>query len=83
MPYRVELKPSVRKELKELPGTVYDRVIACILSLAENPRPYGMKKLTGEDAYRVRVGDHRIIYEIHDDVLLVYVVRIRHRREAY
>ena len=52
--------------------------------LADNPRPRGVEKLEGrENRYRIRVGDYRVIYEIHDEVLLVLVVRIGHRREVY
>jgi mRNA interferase RelE/StbE len=54
-----------------------------ISKLANNPRPVGCKKLRGWDAYRIRIGDYRVIYEIHDDVLIVLVVRVAHRREAY
>jgi len=52
--------------------------------LADNPRPYGCRKLTGSDRdWRIRVGDYRIVYEIDDQVREVRVMRIRHRREAY
>jgi mRNA interferase RelE/StbE len=51
--------------------------------LADNPRPVGCKKLKGMSAWRIRVGDYRVVYEIHDDVLVVLVVRVAHRREVY
>ncbi|MCZ7631356.1 MAG: type II toxin-antitoxin system RelE/ParE family toxin [Microthrixaceae bacterium] len=52
--------------------------------LADEPRPPGCTKLTGEDAvYRVRIGDYRILYEVIDDRLLIHVVRIGHRRDVY
>mgnify|MGYP001580816136 FL=1 len=53
-------------------------------ALAATPRPKGVKKLTGtDDLYRIRVGDYRIVYQIHDDRLIVLVVRIGHRRDVY
>ena len=51
--------------------------------LALVPRPPGCKKLKGRDAYRIRIGEYRVIYEIHDDVLIVLIIRVAHRREAY
>lgn len=84
MDYRVEIKTSARKELLGLPVNARRRVNAAILALADDPRPQGCKKLHGvDDVYRVRVGDYRVIYIIHDDIVLVVVVRVRHRRDAY
>lgn len=84
MPYAIEFRPSARRDLKDLPREILQRISRKIDSLADNPRPPGVEKLSGsEDSYRVRVGDYRILYEIRDKVLLVVVVRIRHRREAY
>ncbi|MFM7205482.1 MAG: type II toxin-antitoxin system RelE family toxin [Planctomycetaceae bacterium] len=60
-----------------------ERVFAALEGLAESPRPEGCSKLTGRDAWRVRVGDYRIIYEVHDDTQVVLVVVIRHRKDAY
>ena len=54
-----------------------------MLALADDPRPYGCKKLSGEDAYRIRVGDYRIVYSIYDDIVTVEVIRINHRKEVY
>ena len=59
------------------------RIADAMTRLADQPRPPGCKKLTGIDAWRIRVGDFRVVYEIHDDRLLVLVVRIGHRREVY
>ena len=56
---------------------------AAIADLADNPRPYGYKKLKGEDAYRIRVGDYRVIYEINDDKIIVTVVMVGHRKDIY
>lgn len=81
--YRVEFKPSARKELEALPRRDAVRVATRIASLAQDPRPMGVEKLAGAaTAYRVRVGDYRILYEIVDEVLVVTVIRIGHRREV-
>jgi mRNA interferase RelE/StbE len=82
--YRVDILPSARRELAALPLKDRTRVDKRILSLGENPRPVGSKKLTGEDdLYRLRVGDYRVIYQVQDKVLLVLVVKIGNRREVY
>jgi len=81
--YSIEIKRSAAKELAELPKQDRLRVIARIEQLAHDPRPSGSEKLSGQERYRVRQGDYRILYEIHDHVLLVMVVRIGHRREVY
>jgi len=75
----------VEKEIADLPSTVRDRVMQAIRKLAENPRPPGSRKLSGEmrGAWRVRVGDYRVIYDIEDDQRQVIVLAVLHRREAY
>lgn len=71
------------KVIEALPRKEQQRVRAAIDLLAETPRPPGCRALVGEaGVYRVRVGDHRIVYEVHDTVLLVQVVRVGHRREV-
>jgi mRNA interferase RelE/StbE len=59
------------------------RILAAIDALADDPQPPGCKKLVGQDGWRIRVGDYRILYELHDRVLLVIVVDIGHRGEIY
>jgi mRNA interferase RelE/StbE len=82
--YIIEFRPSARRDLKPLPADVIRRVDKAILALEENPRPPTCTKMSGrENRYRIRVGDYRILYEVRDDVLLVLVVRIGHRREVY
>lgn len=82
--YRIELKPSAAKSLDRLPVDLQKRIVRALETLAGNPRPPGVVKMAGDDnLWRVRVGDFRIVYEIHDDVLLVLVLRIGHRREVY
>jgi mRNA interferase RelE/StbE len=77
------LKKSAAKEIERLPSVVLKRIIEKIESLATNPRPQGCKKLSGEEKYRVRVGQYRILYEIMDDMLVIYVVKVSHRKDVY
>ena len=81
--YHLQIAPRVAKDLAILPKVDRLRVQAAIDTLAVDPRPSGFKKLVGEAAYRVRVGDYRIIYEIADAELIVVVIRVRHRKEVY
>jgi len=82
--YRVEFSSPAAKVLVRLSRKLQERIGARIDDLATDPRSHGTEKLEGEDnKYRVRVGSYRIIYEIHDDVLVVLVLRIGHRRDVY
>ncbi len=82
--YRLLYKRSVRKDLRKLGKTQLRAVVSRIESLAHEPRPLGYIRLQGGDElYRVRQGDYRIIYCIQDDVLTVLVVKVGHRREVY
>lgn len=82
--YAVEIATLAVKALRDLPRADQRRVAARIDALAENPGPPGVEKLEGaDDLYRVRAGDHRIVYRIEDKRLLVLVIRIGHRREVY
>ena len=81
--YRIEIKKSAQKEIQSLPQQDLKRVVAKIQLLATNPRMPDSKKLTSQEQYRVRVGQYRILYEIHDDILIIMVVRVAHRKEAY
>ncbi len=81
--YRVELRPAAVRALRKLDPQIRRRVQGAIALLAQNPRPPGARALQGRPGLRVRVGDYRIVYTIHDDVLLVVVVRLGHRRDVY
>ena len=84
MAYRIEVNKSARKEIAALPKREQRRVVSAIEALSDDPRPEGVRKLTGtEDAYRLRVGDYRIVYQIADNVLTVFVVRVGHRKDVY
>ncbi len=82
--YRVELKPSAKKELDKLPDSAIARLVPRLERLATNPRPPGCKKLQGgENEWRIRSGDYRAVYTVDDQKLLVEITRIRHRSEVY
>ena len=82
--YRVFLERAAERNLRQLSAKLHDRVIAAIQALAKNPRPTGCRKLAGTDNdWRIRVGDYRVIYEIAEDIQVVRINRIRHRREVY
>ena len=81
--YKLLITRSASKELEAVPSKDRGRIIAKIRGLEENPRPQGAEKLTGDDKYRLRQGDYRILYEIHDRELIVTVVRIGNRRDVY
>ena len=81
--YRIEIKRSAAKELAALPKQDRSRIIARIRALAREPRPVGCEKLSGQERYRIRQGDYRIPYEVHDLVLIVMMVKIGHRRDVY
>lgn len=83
MPYRVLLKRSAEKELDTLPRRVQERVLKRLLALESNPRPRGTKTLTASNAYRLRVGDYRLLYEVDDENRQIEVFAIGHRREVY
>ena len=81
--YKVTIIPSAQKEITKLPKHVQNKVLKAIISLSENPRPHGCKKLVGTDSWRFRIGEYRIVYSIEDNVLLIEVIRIAHRKEVY
>ncbi|MCI0401689.1 MAG: type II toxin-antitoxin system RelE/ParE family toxin [Gammaproteobacteria bacterium] len=82
--YRIEWKQSAQKELRQLPKDVLTRVIQAVAALADNPMPPSSRKLSGaEKIYRLRIGDYRVIYFVHAYVLVIEIVRVRHRRDVY
>jgi mRNA interferase RelE/StbE len=81
--YSVAIKRSAAKELEDVPRKDRPKLIAKIQALAMNPRPEGPEKLAGQDRCRIRQGDYRVLYEVKDAVVVVTVVRVAHRREAY
>lgn len=84
MSYRVEFTSAAARQVKKLPRPARDRVLEAIAHLAEDPRPAGVKKLAGEQtAWRIRVGEYRVIYDVFDTELVVTIVRAGHRRDVY
>ena len=81
--YSVSLKRSVLKDLAPLSTRDRARVMEQIGALAVDPRPYGCEKLSALERYRIRVGDYRVVYSIEDTALVVWVVRVGHRRDVY
>lgn len=78
------LAPSAERQLKALAGPIQKRIVKRLRTLTAHPRPQGVKRLAGEDElYRIREGDHRIIYTIRDKELIVLVVKIGARKEIY
>ncbi len=83
MTYNVTLRKRAIKALENINEPYYSHIKEAIYRLADNPRPSGYKKLKGRDGYRIRVANYRIIYEIFDDILLVDVIDIGHRKDVY
>lgn len=83
MAYKVELRPLALRQLRKLPVEARRRIEQLLVSLADDPRPSGCLPLSGRPGYRVRVGVYRVLYEVRDDVLIVTVVELGHRREVY
>jgi mRNA interferase RelE/StbE len=81
--YRLLIKPSAAKELDRLPTGDRRRVVRRIEGLSADPRPSGCEKISGDDKYRVRQGDYRVIYLVNDDRRDVVVFKIGHRRDVY
>ena len=81
--YRIEVRPAAARALRKLDPPAARRVQGAIALLARDPRPPSARALQGRAGFRVRVGDYRILYTIEDDVLLVVVVTLGHRREVY
>jgi mRNA interferase RelE/StbE len=81
--YRIEVLPAAVRALRRVDGPNRKRIEGAILVLAQDPRPPASRKLRGRDGYRVRIGAYRILYDVHDDVLLLVIVTVGHRREVY
>ena len=84
MPYTIKFTSHAARSFRKLSRDVQTRLSPSIESLKDNPRPPGSEKLKGaDDAYRIRVGDYRILYEVRDKELVVYIIEAGHRREVY
>ena len=81
--YKVSLKKSAEKELRSIPSRDIHKIVEKLKGLAHQPRPHGCEKMEGQDRYRIRQGDWRVVYSIDDVEKTVLVVKIGNRREVY
>jgi mRNA interferase RelE/StbE len=81
--YRVTIKRSAEKELDRIGAHTQSRILTRISDLQEQPRPEGSEKLQGQENYRIRIGDYRVIYTVHDREKLVEIIKIGNRKEIY
>jgi mRNA interferase RelE/StbE len=81
--YQVVIEKQVQKQLAKITPPNYNKVVSALQDLANNPRPQGYKKLKGRQGFRVRIGDYRIIYNINDNILTVFILAIGNRRDVY
>lgn len=82
--YRIEFAPAAKRQFDRLPSNLKDRIRPHIDALATDPRPHGVKKLAAPEAfYRIRVGDHRVVYQGREEELLMLIVRVADRKDAY
>ena len=81
--YKLRFRKSVSKDLNPIPKRDVQRIIEAVQALANDPRPPQSRKLSGAEKYRLRCGVYRVLYEIQDDVLVVCVVKVGHRKDVY
>jgi mRNA interferase RelE/StbE len=81
--YRVIFRKSVAQDLRSIPNRDLRKILTTIESLSEGPQPSGVEKLSGQDRYRIRQGNYRIVYEINDKEVVVVVVKVGHRKDVY
>jgi mRNA interferase RelE/StbE len=81
--YRIVFKQSVAKDFRPIPSKDVQRILKRIDGLADDPRPAGAEKLSGDEKYRIRQGNYRILYTIEDDIITVTIVKVGHRRDVY
>lgn len=81
--YRLLIKPSAVKELETLPKQDRRRLVTRLERLSSNPRPPGSERLSGNDLHRIRQGNYRVLYSVHDRELIVLVIKVGHRRDVY
>ena len=81
--YKVYFRESVEKDFGSIPKKDLAKILSRIRGLANNPRPPGCEKLTGQERYRVRQGQYRVVYSVQDEVLTIWVVKVGHRKDIY
>lgn len=83
MTYTLNFSRQGLKDLEKIGEPYYSNIKQAVFKLADNPRPQGCKKLKGQNGYRIRIGVYRVVYEIFDNVLVIDVVAVGHRKEIY
>ena len=83
MPHQIQIRKTAQKQLDKLPDDIADTLLDAIETLAENPRPKGCKKLKGRSGFRIQKGDYLIIYDVYDNVLIIDIIAVGHRRDIY
>jgi mRNA interferase RelE/StbE len=81
--YKIFFKKSIEKDFESIPKKDLKRILARIKMLAQDPRPSGSEKLTGQERYRIRQGRYRIVYSIQENELIVWIVKVGHRKDVY
>lgn len=83
MPYKITIRKRAIKALAKINEPYYSNIREALYDLVDDPRPHGYKQLKGRDAFRIRVADYRIIYQINDDILLINIIDLGHRKNIY
>lgn len=82
--FEIQIENAAEKQLRRIQAPMHERIVNAILPLAENPRPVGSKKLSGStNDWRIRVGDYRVLYEIAEEIRIVRIFKVAHRRDVY
>ncbi len=81
--YKISFTNKAHKQLIKLPREIGDLIFDRIISLSENPRPFGYEKLIARPGYRIRIGDYRVVYNIGNDSLIILILQIGHRKDIY
>ncbi len=81
--YQLIIDKYAQKQLGKIPPPHFNRIVKAIQDLANNPRPVGYRKLTGRSGYRIRIGNYRVVYNIEDKILTIFVIDIGHRKDIY
>jgi len=81
--YQLLIEKHVQKQLEKIPDPDYSRIKEAILALTINPRPIGSKKLKGRQGYRIRQGNYRVIYDINETILYIFILEVGHRKDIY
>ena len=80
---KIVIKRSAAKEIEKISKAFRARIVSRIEELSKDPRPLGVKKLSGEEKYRIRQGDHRILCKVEDSIITVTVVKVGNRKDVY